>query len=302
MNTKKNTGKSNRTGKPHARQGDRISSRSRRRSKEAARRRQKRRLIQGLILGFFACILVFSIYQLASIFLTYHSGDKEYEDLQQYVLDKPVLPEAVTGGLSSSEDSEEATDASLVPMTRIDLASLQEINSEAIGWIEIPDTVISYPMVHTDNDTYYLTHTFKKESNRVGSIFVEALNHADFSDLHTIIYGHNMKNGSMFATLKNYNTKSYWQAHPYIYIDLEDNSHCYQIFSCYQADISDQCYTIGYEKDVSAEVYQQFLDHLKNSSLFDTGVEVTAEDKVITLSTCTNSGRNRFVVHAKKLY
>lgn len=296
MNTKNNSRGTNST----AKQGDRISSRSKKRSREAIRRRKRRRLLQGLVLGLLVCVLLFSLYKLSSIFLTYRSGDKEYEELQQYVLDRPVLPEEVTG--SSPGDSEQETNSSPVPMTRIDLASLQEINSEAVGWIEIPDTVISYPMVHTDNDDYYLTHTFRNEKNHVGSIFVEALNSADFTDLHTIIYGHNMKDGSMFAALKNYNTKNYWQAHPYIYIDLEDSSHCYQIFSCYQADIADQCYTIGYEKNVSEEVYQAFLDHLKNSSHFDTGVEVGTDDQVVTLSTCTNQGRNRFVVHAKKIY
>ncbi len=296
MSTKNNSRRTNSASK----QGDRISSRSKRRSREAMRRRQKRRLIQGLVLGLLVCVLLFSLYKLASIFLTYRSGDKEYEELQQYVLDKPVLPEDVVG--SGGGESEEETDSALVPMTRIDLPSLKEINSEAVGWIEIPDTVISYPMVHTDNDDYYLTHTFRNEKNHVGSIFVEALNSPDFTDLHTIIYGHNMKDGSMFAILKNYNTKNYWQAHPYIYIDLADNSHCYEIFSCYQEYIADQCYTIGYEKNVSEETYQAFLNHLKNSSHFDTGVDVGTEDQVITLSTCTNQGRNRFVVHAKKIY
>ena len=107
-------------------------------------------------------------------------------------------------------------------MTRIDLASLQGINNDAVGWIEIPDTSVSYPLVHTTDNTYYLTHTFDNKTNRSGSIFVEASNAADFSDLHTIIYGHNMKNGSMFAGLKNYSDQSYAEAHPYIYVDLAD--------------------------------------------------------------------------------
>ena len=81
-------------------------------------------------------------------------------------------------------------------------------------------------MLHSTDNSYYLTHTFQNERNKVGSIFIETANEADFSDLHTIIYGHNMKNGSMFAGLKNYSSKSYWQAHPYVYIDLADGAHC----------------------------------------------------------------------------
>lgn len=295
--TKKNIRK--KTAAPSGR-GDRISSRSRRRAEEARRRRRIRLLIQGVFLGFCVCLLCFSIYQLASIFLGYRSGDKEYEDLRQYVLEEPAAPENMSPDTTASgEENVESSSSSPVPMSRIDLDALQEINPEAIGWIEIPDTMISYPMVHTADNLYYLSHTFRKESNKSGSIFLETSNNADFSDLHTIIYGHNMKNGSMFAGLKDYSSKSYLTAHPYIYIDLTDGSHCYQIFSCHEADISDNCYTIGYEHD---DVYAAFLESLKSASAFDSGVEVGIDDSVITLSTCTKNGTRRFVVHAKKIY
>lgn len=284
-------------------QGDRISSRRRRRAEEARRRRRIQLLIQGIFLGFCVCVLCFSIYQLASIFMGYRSGDKEYEELKQYVLEKPVAPEdAASAAPVSDETGQEETDPSdsaMTPMSRIDLDALQKINSEAIGWIEIPDTIISYPMVHSTDNLYYLSHTFRKESNKSGSIFLETSNRADFSDLHTIIYGHNMKNGSMFAGLKDYSSKSFQTAHPYVYIDLSDGSHCYQIFSCHEASVSDNCYTIGYKQD---DVYAAFLESLQSASLYDTGVEVSTEDSVITLSTCTKNGTKRFVVHAKKIY
>lgn len=314
MNERRKTGKNHSAGNTKQKevrkkaaapsgQGDRISSRSRRRAEEARRKRRIQLLIQGVFLGFCICLLCFSIYQLTSIFLGYRSGDKEYEELRQYVLEEPSvpgnpLPDTPAFGESGEENAESA-DSSPTPMSRIDLNALQEINSEAIGWIEIPDTMISYPMVHAADNLYYLSHTFRKESNKSGSIFLETSNSADFSDLHTIIYGHNMKNGSMFAGLKDYSSKSYLTAHPYIYIDLTDGSHCYQIFSCHEADISDGCYTIGYEHD---DVYAAFLESLKSASLFDSGVEVGMEDSVITLSTCTKNGTRRFVVHAKKIY
>lgn len=257
-----------------------------------------RRLIQGILVGLCIGILLFSVWQLARIFLGYHSGDKEYDDLkEQFVLDAPVLPQEVGDIVPSGEDGE--GEQALVPMTRIDLDALQEINPEAVGWIEIPDTIISYPMVHSTDNRYYLSHTFRKESNKSGSIFLETSNSADFSDLHTIIYGHNMKNGSMFAGLKDYSSKSYLDAHPYIYIDLADGSHCYQIFSCHEASVSDNCYTIGYQPD---DVYAAFLESMQAASLYDTGVEVGIEDYVVTLSTCTKNGTKRFVVHARKIY
>lgn len=258
-------------------------------------------LLQGLFLGFCICLLLFSLWKLASIFMGYHSGEKEYDDLRQYVLSEPADAENTTAD-DTGEDTateEDTTKVASQKVDRIDLASLKELNEEAVGWIEIPGTEISYPLVHTSDNTYYLTHTFKRQENKSGSIFIETSNAADFADLHTIIYGHNMKDGSMFAGLKNYEKKNYYEAHPYVYVDLEDGTHCYQIFSCHQADITDISYTIGYAAD---DTYASFLDSLKTSSLYDTGVSVSTEDSVITLSTCTNKGEKRFVVHAKELY
>lgn len=275
---------------------------NRRRKKGSRRKRQMQLLLQGLFLGLCVCMLLFSIWKLVGIFLGYRSGDKEYEDLRQYVLEEPDenVPEASASSDSDTEDGENAeTEQAPARMARIDLASLLEINSDCIGWIEIPGTDISYPMVHTTDDEYYLTHTFRREENKAGSIFLEAANQADFSDLHTIIHGHNMKNGSMFAGLKNYKKESYYKKHPHIFIDLADGAHCYQIFSCRQVPSTDISYTIGYSAN---DTYASFLDTLKTSSLYDTGVDVSISDHVITLSTCTNSGKDRFVVHAKKLY
>lgn len=269
------------------------SSRKRKIRQEQMRRRRIRLLLTGLFIGFFACLLIFSLWKLGSIFLGYHSSDKEYEELEQYVLDSPIVPGIGSEGSDASEESP------MIPESRIDLNALQEINSDAIGWIEIPDTSINYPLVHTTDDTYYLNYTFNKEKNKAGSIFVEAANHSDFSDLHTIIYGHNMKNGSMFAGLKNFQKQSYQEAHPYIYIDLADGSHCYEIFSCHVASTDDITSTIGYAAD---EKYESFLETIKSSSLYDTGVEVGIDDLVITLYTCTNNGKDRFVVHARKVY
>lgn len=270
-----------------------------RRRKESRRKKQIKSLLQGLFLGFCICLLLFSLWQLVSIFLGYRSGAKEYEDLQQYVLEEAAPPSVSDPVDTSEENSGEEESSAPARMSRIDLASLQGINSEAVGWIEIPDTMICYPMVHTSDNLYYLTHTFRKETNKAGSIFIETANKADFSDLHTIIYGHNMKDGSMFAGLKEYKKESYWKAHPYVYVDLADGSHCYEIFSCHDAPVTDISYTVGYAAD---DKYASFLDTLKASSLYDTGVAVGTEDSVITLSTCTNNGKDRFVVHAKKIY
>lgn len=86
------------------------------------------------------------------------------------------------------------------------------------GWILIPNTVISYPLLQGEDNQYYLNHTWKKWTSAVGAIFMDSQNNPNLTDFNTIVYGHRMNNGSMFASLKNYKKQSYWQAHPCVYI------------------------------------------------------------------------------------
>ena len=174
---------------------------------------------------------------------------------------------------------------------------MKEINRDIVGWLEIPGTNISYPIMQGDDNAYYLNHTFKGNVNSAGSIFMEVLNAADFTDYHTLIYGHNMKNGSMFGTLSYYKSPTYLVAHPYLYVDTEYGQQKYQIFSCYETSATSDSYTIGFAPD---EIYQEYLNTIKGRSEYDTGVDVSTEDKILSLSTCTKSGENmRYLVHAK---
>ena len=179
------------------------------------------------------------------------------------------------------------------------LKDLKKLNPDVKAWIQVPKTNIDYPVVQGQDDMEYINKNVYGEFELSGAIFLSCLNKDDFSDSYNLVYGHNMKNGSMFAGLKNYSDQSYAEAHPYIYVDLADGSHCYEIFSAHEADATDITYTIGYRAN---DTYASFLDSLKTASLYDTGVEVTKDDSVISLSTCTKSGEKRFVVHAKKLY
>ncbi|MEI3525543.1 MAG: class B sortase [Eubacteriales bacterium] len=254
-----------------------------------------------LILARGVCVIVLavSIWQLSSIFLEYKAGTDEYDKLQDLPLRRRKRSD-VNEDDGEKDDGTAAEDADGEErVQRVAISELQVQNPDTVGWIQIPGTGISYPLMHTGDDSYYLNHTFSKKVNGAGSIFVETLNSADFSDLHTIIYGHNMKNGSMFAGLKEYRSASYLVDHPNVYVDLADGTHAYQIFSVYEADADSDSYTIGFAPD---ETYEEYLKTIKGRSLYDTGVTVTREDSIITLSTCTKHGEKRFLVHAKKLY
>ena len=264
------------------------------------KRRKKKKMPVPLLAALCVCVVALgvSIWQLSDIFLEYKAGEDEYAELQQYVREEiPEDREEAEEPEESEEPAQEGETEERVP--RIALGELQSQNPDTVGWIEIPGTEISYPLMQAEDDAYYLNHTFSGKVNSAGSIFVEALNSADFTDLHTIIYGHNMKNGSMFAGLKNYSSPSYLVAHPNVYVDLADGTHSYQIFSVYEAPSDSDSYTIGFAPD---EQYETFLQTLKSRSAYDTGVTVTKEDSIITLSTCTSHGEHRYLVHARKVY
>lgn len=259
------------------------------------RRKKRRRVPIVLIVALVMCLgmVIFCGSQLAGIFLEYKEGTDEYDELKKYV--EKELPDVPYNEDTSAEEGEEVREQ------RIAFEELKAQNEDVIGWIEIPDTEISYPLMQGDDDQYYLKHTFSGNKNSAGSIFVEYQNKPDLTDRHTIIYGHNMKNGSMFGGLKEYRNASYLVEHPMVYIDLEDGTHAYQIFSCYETPANSNTYTIGFASQPDGR-YEQFVQTLKNSSAYDTGIDVSKNDRVITLSTCTKRSENRFVVHAKRIY
>ena len=259
-------------------------------------RKKRRRVPVAMIVALLVCLgmVGYCGSQLAGIFLEYKEGTDQYDELKKYV--EKELPDDAYGEEASEEAAEEE-----VREQRIAFEELKALNEDVIGWIEIPDTEISYPLMHGEDDQYYLKHTFSGNKNSAGSIFIETLNKPDFSERHTIIYGHNMKNGSMFGSLKEYRNASYLVEHPMVYIDLEDGTHAYEIFSCYETSANSNTYTIGFASQPDGR-YEQFVHTLKNSSAYDTGIEVSKNDRVITLSTCTKRSENRFVVHAKRIY
>lgn len=242
---------------------------------------------------------------LASLLLSsrseYKSAENEYSDLQQYV----VL---------ADEDENEQADIEDVPgddpenspenyeynfsRASVDFKQLSELNSDIVGWIQAEAINISYPIVKSDNE-YYLTHTFNKSSNRSGCIFMETANTADFSDKNTIIYGHNMKDGSMFGILSQFREQETFEKSPYIWIYTPEGNHLYIVFSCYVSDAVGNAYQIFYQAD---EEYGQYLEAASKASEIQTNVSVTKEDSIITLSTCVSSDDYRLVVQAKKVY
>lgn len=183
-------------------------------------------------------------------------------------------------------------------LENINLDALREVNPEIIAWIVIPGTQLNYPVAHTDNNQYYLDHTWEGEKNTVGAIFMEYENSPDFSDYNTIIYGHNMgTTGEMFDTVAEYSTMEYLQEHPHIYVVNDAGVFRYDIFASYATHVESDAYGMRMNWD---KTRQEFLDFVLSQSNLDTGIVPELKDQILTLSTCyTYETRTRWIIQAR---
>ena len=179
------------------------------------------------------------------------------------------------------------SDPNIRSLLEIDLEALREVNEDVIGWIRIPDTKIDYPLLQWTDNQFYLTHTWKQVGNGSGSIFMECNNKSDFSDFNTIIYGHNMRNKSMFGSLQDYRNPKHVESHPYIYIVNDTGILRYDIFAMHRAGIDSIMYGLKID---SEQKKTEFIRFAKDYSQIDTDIEPTPEDKILTLSTCSGAG------------
>lgn len=174
--------------------------------------------------------------------------------------------------------------------------SISDINEDFVGWIDIEDTNVSYPVVQTVDNEFYLNHNFYKEQDFVGAIFMDYRMSTDVLDKNIIVYGHNMKDGSMFGNLKKYLDHDYYQDHKYITLDFLDASYEWEVVSIYSTLDTNWMENIF----IDEEEFGEYVETIIDNSVISTGVEVDEEDVILTLSTCTTEDREkRFIVHAK---
>ena len=243
-----------------------------------------RKIIRGIVLAAAAVIFIVSCINLFQIFSEYHRGETEYAQIQEYA----VLP----------EEEETTAETDDFPMPDIDFDALVEINADFCAWLSIPALDLNYPVVWNGNNETYLTRTFEGESNSAGCLFVDAANRPDFLDRNTIIYGHNMKNGSMFGSLSDFQQKEELaEEEPYFYLYTEDAAMRFQIISYYTTTGDSSTYSLV---NTDGE-YDAYLRHILQNSQFSGYEGGLPEDRpaVVTMSTCHGraGGIERFVLH-----
>lgn len=187
-----------------------------------------------------------------------------------------------------------------IPEKEVDFAELQEnVNEDIYAWIYIPDTKIDYPVLqHPTDNYYYLNYNLDGSKGYPGCIYTEDYNTKDFTDPNTVIYGHNMKNGTMFAGLHRFEDSKFFEEHPYVYIYTQEGLLVYEIFAAYESGNEHILYNNDFtDRDVFLKYLAKiFTDRTMNGNI-DGEVEVTAGNRIITLSTCVaNKSDRRYLV------
>ena len=238
----------------------------------------------------------------------YKAASDEYDSLRQYASEevsttdtaekvsdiKPIeLEEAEERKeLKSNENRED------FPEMEVDFKALREKNPDTVGWLYVGSCGISYPILQGEDNDYYMNHTFEGTVNSSGAIIMDYRDDKYLKDWNTFIYGHNMKNGSMFGSLKKLlNDETLYNSDPYIYVYLPGYIYRYKIFSYYKDKPDSKMY---WTADTLQE-YRQYIRDALSLSVRDLGVETSEENNMVTLVTCSGSGagKMRFFVHGE---
>lgn len=188
-------------------------------------------------------------------------------------------------------------DPQMEELAQINLDALRQVNPEVVGWIRIPDTDIDFPLTQTSDNTFYLEHTWDLVESSYGNIFLECMNNPDFTDFNTIVYGHHMRDGTMFAALRKYAEQEFYEAHPYVYIVTDAGIFRYEVFSSYFATLDSKTYGLSFHQE---KTRVNFLNYALTESEIEAGITPATTDRILTLSTCTGWGYlYRRVVHAR---
>ena len=175
-------------------------------------------------------------------------------------------------------------------------------NADCIGWLKIADTDISYPVVQGKDNEFYLHHDFQKNYAICGTLMLDCRNDIDARQEHLIIYGHQMKDGSMFKQLNGYKKEEYYRGHKEITLYLENQKYQYEVAAVYVTNVAQ---SDGYYDYLHKETRKQQMDYLQKMAayqLYPTGVTVSEDDELLSLSTCEYSSTNgRLIVLARRI-
>ena len=232
-----------------------------------------------LLLG----VLGYCVWQIVGITDEYQAGVEVYEELEQFV----VMPETVPVETTTDD---EPVEMEAIQWPEVDFEALAQVNGDIVGWLYIPGTVINYPVVQGTDNEYYLKHLFNGKTNSSGCIYLDCGAEGDFTSMNSVLHGHHMKNGSMFAGICKYKDQSYFDEHPTAMLLTPDGRYEVKFFSGYVCETTSDAWDYDFD--------EVWIDKRIRSSYFDADVIPTTEDRILTLSTCSYEFTDaRFVLH-----
>ncbi|MBP3967315.1 class B sortase [Paenibacillus lignilyticus] len=224
-----------------------------------------------LLIGLCIVGIVYSAYVLLSADRAYTRGETAYAQIRSYN-QTPALGQ------------KDVVDAGEPAKSAVDFAMLADINPDTVGWLKAENTEIDYPIVQGRDNSYYLGHLFTGETNRMGSLFVDYRTPGDFSGRMTIIYGHYMKNNSMFASLLKYKKQVYYDAHPQMQIETPSGRYTLALFAGIIADGKEEFLRRDFDDD---DDYVAYIHSVVEASTFRSDVTVGADERIVALITCS---------------
>ena len=234
-----------------------------------------------ILMCFFTALLIYSGTKIVIWYMNNQNNKKISDEIAEFV----------TVDETKEDDEEKYV---------VDFEKLKEKNSDIVAWLKVKGTNIETTVVKSTNNDYYLTHNFNKEYNSAGWIFADYKNKVDGTDKNIVIYGHNMRDDSMFGSLKWVINEDWYnnEDNKYITLITENETQVYEVFSVYQIEKEDYYIQTNFNTEKEFNTVAQTI---KKRSKKDFNVDVNENDNILTLSTCANNNKYRVVLHAKKI-
>lgn len=245
------------------------------------KKQKKYNFIYIIVLLIFITLFIISTKEIVKWYINNQNNKKIQEEISQEII------------IDEKENKEE-------DKYKVNFKALKDKNPDTVGWLKVNGTKIEHTIVQANDNDYYLTHNFEKEYNSAGWIFADYKNKFDGTDKNIVIYGHNMRDNSMFGSLKDViKEKWYNNEENYKIIFITENEpSIYEVFSVYQIENEDYYIQTNFRNNT---IFEEFINTIKSRSVKNFEIEVTKEDTILTLSTCANDNRYRVVLHAKKI-
>lgn len=252
---------------------------------------KKQNKINNVLLSFVVILLIGVLIFSTIKVIKYIVDNNENEKIEEEISDLVEYIEETTNNAEQEENNNKYN---------IDFATLKEKNSDTVGYLKVNGTDVENVVVKGKDNSYYLKHNFNKEYNTAGWIFADYHNKLDGTDRNIIIYGHNMRNNTMFGTLKNVLNEEWKdvEENRFITFITEKDSYIYEVFSVYQIEAEDYYMSTDFKNN---QEFLKFANTLKSRSKYNFDVDIKEEDSILTLSTCANNNKYRVIVHSVRV-